>query len=284
MEIFNAKEKFKIVENNKNIPDSEKPKILNLFKMAEQVGFGKFGRSEMYTFQEGKYPRCTAVMSMDGTKAGALMEWAKREVVNYAKESLKYELNKVGALTNDTIDYIMDIALSEPDKQRDDAANVGTDEHDNVENFLNGRPYKETEQFLLFKYVWELEKPELICTEMPLIWRRDVDFGFGGRLDILAYKNGKYIIYDLKTSKSIHQSYALQTSAYREAVNLMSGYQILPETTKIIHIPDVKNLKDYQLKEYKKRGGLIECKDLDKAFEHYKILLKQYYNRNNKYF
>lgn len=284
MQMFNAKEKFQIVLKNPNIPEIEKESILDLFQAAEQVGFGKFGRSEMYTFDEGKYPRCTAVMSMDGTKAGALMEWAKREVVSYAKDTLKYELNKVGCLTNDTIDFILDQALANPDKQRDDAANVGTDEHDNVENFLNGKPYKLTEQFLLFKYVWEKERPELVCTEMPLIWRTDKDFGFGGRLDILAYKNGKYIIYDLKTSKSIHQSYALQTSAYKEAVSLMSFNKIIPETTKIIHIPDVKTLKDYQLKEYKKRGGLIECKDLDKAFEHYKILLKQYYNRNNKYF
>ncbi|MCQ2911558.1 MAG: PD-(D/E)XK nuclease family protein [Clostridia bacterium] len=284
MQMFNAEEKFEIVLKNPSIPQIEKEKILDLFKAAEQVGFGKFGRSEMYTFNEGKYPRCTAVMSMDGTKAGALMEWAKREVVSFAKENLKYALKKVDRLTDNTIDYILDQALANPDKQRDDAANVGTNEHDNVENFLNGKPYKITEQFLLFKYVWEQEKPELICTEMPLIWRRDIDFGFGGRLDILAYKNGKYIIYDLKTSKSVHQSYALQTSAYREAVNLMSGYHIFPETTKIIHIPDVKSLNTYQLKEYKKRGGLIECKNLDKAFEHYKILLKQYYNRNNKYF
>lgn len=284
MEMFNAEEKFNIIKNNSNIPELEKKKIFNLFKTAEKVGFGKFGRSEMYTFDEAKYPRCTAVMAMDGTKAGALMEWAKREVVSFARENLKYELNKVGCLTDDTIDFILDQALANPDKQRDDAANVGTDEHDNIENFLNGKPYKTTEQFLLFKYIWEIEKPELICTEMPLIWHHSDSFGFGGRLDILAYKNGSYIIYDLKTSKSVHQGYALQTSAYREAIRQMSNFNINPDKTKIIHIPNVNSLKDYQLKEYKKRGGLIECKELDKAFEHYLILLRQYYNRNNKYF
>lgn len=284
MQMFNAKEKFEIVKNNNNIPESEKSKIFSLFEVAEQVGFGKFGRTEMYTFKECKFPRCTAVMSMDGTKAGALMEWSKREVVQKMKDLLFNPPYHNKVLTDIDINIIGDLALAEPDKQRDDAGTVGTNEHDNIENFLNGKDYKQTEQFLLFKYVWELEKPELICTEMPLIWRTEKDFGFGGRLDILAYKNGSYIIYDLKTSKSVHQSYALQTSAYKEAVSLMSGYQIVPATTKIIHIPDVKTLKDYQLKEYKKRGGLIECNNLEEAFEHYKILLSQYYKRNNKYF
>lgn len=284
MEMFNAKEKFKIVESNKNIPDSEKENILDLFKVAEQVGFGKFGRTEMYTFKEGKYPRCTSVMSMDGTKAGALMEWSKREVVQKMKDLLFNAPYHNKVLTDIDINIIGDLALAEPDKQRDDAGTVGTNEHDNVENFLNGKPYKETEQFLLFKYAWELEKPELICTEMPLIWSVNKAFGFGGRLDILAYKNGKYIIYDLKTSKSVHQSYALQTSAYRAAVSQMSKGFITPEQTKIIHIPDIKSLKDYQLKEYKKRGGIIECTNLSEAFDHYQILLNQYFYRNNKYF
>lgn len=284
MQMFNAKEKFEIVLKNPNIPEIEKERILDLFQVAEQVGFGKFGRSEMYTFEEGKFPRCTAVLAMDGTKAGALMEWAKREVANSINKNLIYELHCGNPITESLIDYICQKGYEDPDKQRDEAGIVGTDEHDNVENFLNGKPYKITEQFLLFKYVWEKEKPELVCTEMPLIWRLNDSFGFGGRLDILAYKDGEYIIYDLKTSKSVHQGYALQTSSYKNAVSQMSKGFITPKQTKIIHIPDVKTLKDYQLKEYKKRGGLIECKDLDKAFQHYKILLEQYYNRNNKYF
>ena len=64
----------------------------------------------------------------------------------------------------------------------------------------------------------------------------------------------------------------------------MSNGLIRIDTAKIIHLPDLKTLKKWQLDAYNKLGSLIECKDLDKAFEHYKILLSQYAVRNNEYF
>lgn len=275
------------IKNNKKIKDSDKNKIFNLFDKASKISFGKISpRLDGYLFEEKGYPRCTSIMSMDGTKAGALMEWAKREIIDYAKEELYKKLNELGKLDNSTITSILDNALNCPDMQRDEAANKGTNVHNNIENWLNGEPFEDNESLHRFMDIWEKEKVELVCTELPIIYiDKNTNQGFGGRLDILAYKDGEFIIYDNKTSKSVHQGYALQVASYKAGVEQMSeDDKILISKAKIIHLPDLSSLKKYQKDAYEKLGSLIDCKNLDVAFEHYKILLNQYYNRNNKYF
>lgn len=277
---------YKRIKNNKKIKESDKDKIYRLFDYSKKISFGKISpRLEGYLIEKKGFPRCTSIMSMDGTKASMIAEWAKREIVDYAKEALIYELEKVGKLTPETIEFIMDNSLEYPDQQRDKAAYTGTGVHDNIEKWLNGEPCETDERLLQFIEIWTKENVELVCTELPLVYEdKETGYGFGGRMDILAYKDGDFIIYDNKTSKSVHQGYALQVSAYKAAVEQMSNDEIKVSKAKLVHLPDLATLKKWQLDAYKKLGNLVECKDLDKAFNHYKILLNQYYQRNNKYF
>ena len=277
--------KIDIVINNPNISDKAKQAVLGLFKESDKISFGKISaRAEGYIYSSIGYPRCTAVLQMDGSRAAALLEWAKREVVEDAKERLKYELKNTGYLTNSVIDSLLNLALESPDKQRNSSAVTGSGVHDNIEKDLNHQESVLDEPLKLFRQIWKKEGVELICTEMPVVYRDANGHGFGGKLDILAYKDDEFFIYDNKTSRSVHGSYCLQTSAYAKAVEQMSGGLIKISGAKIIHLPNVAELKDWQLKQHKKMGNLIECRNMEEAFKHFHLLLEQYYMRNNKYF
>lgn len=272
------------VKQNDKIREEDKKNIYHLFDVSAQISFGKIGpRQEGYILDDYKLPRCTSIMQMDGTRAAALMEWAKREICSKMQELLFDAINNNERLTEGDVVALTEKALVEPDRQRDNAGTEGTIAHDNIERWLKGEKYDVDERLLEFQYIWQKEDVQLVCTELPLVYHKD-GLGFGGRLDILAYKDGKFIIYDNKTSKSVHQGYALQVSAYKAAVEQMSNDTIKVDCAKIIHLPDMKSLKKWQIDAYNKLGNLIECKDLDRAFEHYKILLSQYAVRNNKYF
>ena len=285
MLIFNKDKKFDLAKNNPYIYTKDKPFIKQLFDTASKIDFGKVGRSEMYLYGDESFPRCTSVLQMDGTKAGALMEWAKRETVAKMKDMLSIFTDKPLSVAD--IEDIATKSLGEADRQRDEAADTGTDTHDNIEHWLNGESYREDYRLSKFIDIWNKENVELVCTELPILFKSGVAdniFGYGGRLDILAYKDGKYIIYDIKTSKSVHQGYALQVAAYRAAVEQMSNHHIEISTAKIIHLPDESKLSATQAKAYAKLGNLVEIKNLGKAFNHYMVLLDQYYMRNEKYF
>lgn len=275
------------IASDNRIADKDKEAILDLFKVSDSISFGKIGpRQEGYIWLGVGYPRATNVLQMDGMRAAALMEWAKTQVANRIELELVKKLHDNGEIGLGDIGVACKEGLADPDRQKNEAADVGTFEHDNIENWLNGvSEYTENEILRRFVEIWSKERVVLVCTEMPLIYRdQETGHGFGGKLDILAYKDGKFYIYDNKTSKSVHNSYGQQVSAYKNAVEQMSGGRIKIEKCKIIHLPDLTTLKEWQLKQYKKLGSLIECKNLDEAFVHYKILLEQYYRRNNKYF
>ena len=272
------------IRTNQFIAEKDKPLIYKLFDVSNNISFGKIdSRREGYKFAGCGYPRVTNVLQQDGSKAGALMEWSKREIVDYAKENLLRELKESGKVDEFAINYVLDCAKGYPDRQRDNAATEGTKTHDNVENWLNDKEYIPDHLLAVFMNIWNKEGVQLIATEIPLVWHNR-GIGFGGKLDILAYKNGKFIIYDNKTSRSVHDSYGLQVAgAYKNAVEQMSpGLKI--SKCKIIHLANLDNMSDWQKKQYAKLGNLIEITNHKKAWKHFKLLLELYEMRNNKYF
>ena len=277
------------LQANELVAAEDKEAVYKFLDVAQQVEFGKISsRQEGYLFKELKLPRCTSVLQMDGGKAGALMEWAKRQVSNRIEKLLLEELKKGGKLNENLIANICLEGLVDPDKQRDEAAEVGTGVHDIIENWLtgyfDGKLDNAPEPLLRFISAWNATGYTVIGTEIPIIWYDEAGKGFGGRLDILAYKDRRFYIGDNKTSRSVHESYGLQISAYKKAVEQMSKGAIKIDGGYIFHIPTLETLNDRQKKEYDKRGSLIQLKDLDNAFEHYRLLLELYYRRNSKYF
>lgn len=258
-----------------------------LFEVSEKISFGKIApRRDGYIMGELKLPRCTSVLEMDGRKAGALMEWAKREVISDAKSRI------VKAILGSTLSVeraceLLDEALKSPDKQKDKAGEAGTEEHDKIEKWLNNEPTMPSERLERFKDIWDSTGLKLIATELPVVYYDDVDqIGYGGRIDILAYDpvNNEIVLCDNKTSKSVHEGYAFQCAAYCKAIYYMTQGRIDIKKVKIFHLPDFDVLNDRQKEAYKKLGPVVDIKNLDKAFEIYNMLLKLYYMKNAKFF
>ena len=270
---------------NELVAEEDKDAVRKFLDVARSISFGKIApRLEGYIMAGHGYPRCTSVLQMDGAKAGALMEWAKRQVAGRIEKTLLERIKSGGALAQAEIEQICLEGLEDPDKQKNDAADVGTGVHDNNENWLTGYAYEDTQALRQFSAIWQSLGYTLIGTEIPIVWRGNDGSGFGGRLDILAYRDRKFYILDEKTSRSIHDSYGCQVSAYKAAVEQMSNGAIKIAGCKIIHLPNLETLNERQKKEYDKRGSVVELKDLNDAFEHYRLLLGLYNKRNNKYF
>ena len=97
---------------NLDIPKSAKDAFMSLYNVARTVKFGKISpRQEGYILGSYKMPRCTSVLQMDGSKAGALAEWGKRQVAARAKELLLAHIGKSNVLTSDDIYRVCRIAL-----------------------------------------------------------------------------------------------------------------------------------------------------------------------------
>lgn len=267
------------------LPNEAKEQFKILYAKANQIQFGKINsRQEGYILGSLKQPRCTSILQMDGSKAGALMEWAKRQVAGRAEDLLIQHLMRGAPLSYTDVSKICAEALREPDKQKDEAADIGTTRHDNFENWLMGYPCEENESLERFKKHWEAFGGICVATEVPVIYVTSDNMGFGGKLDILAWRDGEWFINDNKTSRSIHDSYGCQVSAYGRAVEQMTDNAIKVSGGYIFHIPDINSLNDRQKKEYDKRGGLVQLTNLEEAFEHYLLLLGLYSKRNNRYF
>lgn len=279
------------LRKNELVADSDKQAFYRFYDIANQVEFGKIApRQEGYIFKNIKGARCTSVLQMDGSKAAALMEWAKRQVADRIYKELEDRIiHDSKFLSTDEVYNICQLGLMDPDRQKDEAADAGTTEHDNVENWLTGGEYAETEGLKAFKEAWARSGLVCVATEIPLIYRDfESGYAFGGRADILAYDpiEKRFVLGDNKTSRSVHESYACQLSGYSRAIRQMSKGDISPDTGFIFHIPRLESLNERQKKEYDKRGSLIkieECK-MDEAFGHFRLLLGLYYMRNNKYF
>lgn len=261
----------------------DKDKIKILLDKSKNIYFGKKGRTEGYIYENNLYPRCTSILNYDGSKATALMDWSKKEVVRKVHNMLNKYLSEGYELNTQGIDYVCSQAINEPNRQKDEAADLGTEFHDNCELMMLGKEYKKLSRVEEFAKFWKDSNYQIVATEIPLIWHyNDDNKGFGGKCDILAIKDNKLILADLKSSKAIHASYALQLSAYGAAIKQMSDLDI--DEYHIFHYPDIDNISATQKKDFNKRGHDILLKNTDKAFDRFKCLLEFYSSRNEKYF
>lgn len=265
-------------------------KINRLIEFSKSVKLKKDGRLEGYTNSDIVYPRVTSVLQYDGSKAIALMDWAKRETVKMACRILT---DNIGTnISEDLIREIEEASLNEADNQKDTAASEGTIFHNEAEKYLSSYG-----KILLFnsidkrvqKFVdiWENKfKPdeEIVCYEQKILYTsEDKTMGYGGTLDFLTYnhKRNIFCLNDFKTSKSIHSSYAHQLAAYAKPLKEIADIEI--GESRIFHFPNLDILSDWQLKDHNKLGNVIYLDNMKKAEEQFMLLLRLWYNRNEKY-
>ena len=109
------------------------------------------------------------------------------------------------------------------------AAGEGTQVHNAVDDFLNGKEITWIDEFgnakynldvwrmiLRFADFWNTHKPELIATEYHLF---SDEHKYAGTADLVVRMFDNIWLLDLKTSNSLHTSYDLQLAAYATAWN-----------------------------------------------------------------
>lgn len=127
-------------------------------------------------------------------------------------------------------------AGKDPDKVKDEAADIGTVCHEMIEHYIYGQdeytPPENTDQDTVITaakglkdYIaWsEAEGVEYLESEIRLV---SEEYQYGGTADAIIKYHGKTYLIDFKTSKSLYDTYPVQLAAYRNAIHETTGYKI----------------------------------------------------------
>ena len=149
------------------------------------------------------------------------------------------------------------------------AGNIGTNLHDLAELAILKKDYQLPEDptvlhcFNQFLEWWDNLTCEVIWTEKKFISEKLM---FGGCPDLLVKKDGKYILVDLKTSKSLYSDFVIQLGSYKFLVEENMDIEI--DRAVIVRFP--KDDDDTEIRKFTKEElavGLKQFKLLRKAFD-----------------
>ena len=169
--------------------------------------------------------------------------------------------NNLGWNKNALVGWARKEALkgNDPDKVRDEAAEIGTLAHYlSIDCWLNGvepetadytknQIEKATPCLEQFKAWWTGQEFELYKSE----WQLVSTHGFGGTVDIVARKGKEYHLIDVKTSSGVYPEMKIQLAAYRELLEEAFFFDT-----------DYKELIGFHIIQLPKTGG---------SFTHYQI-------------
>lgn len=209
-----------------------------------------YPNSHQYKINGERVQSVTTVLGVVD-KSRALMIWQSKLV----KEEL---LNRLGQkIDEETANFVSNIA----NQKRDDAANVGTLIHAWVEKYINYKikggempdlelPHDELSEkiyqgAMAFVSFLEENKIELVSSEQFIYSRK---YNYVGICDILAKKDGKYSIIDIKTGNNFYKEMEVQVSAYQQAIQEEFGYEF--GDNYIVKLD--KNEGTFEVKEVKK--------------------------------
>jgi hypothetical protein len=167
-----------------------------------------------YTYNGTKLPGVTTVLGKALPKP-ALVGWAARSVAEFVADN-PLEVEALRAAPRDT----MVAELKEtPYRERDKAANRGTEVHSYAEKLVKGEEVEVppelsgyVDAYIRFLDEW---KPRPVLVEATVA---NLQWGYAGQLDLVAdLPNGERALLDLKTSKGVYPDMAPQIGAYRHA-------------------------------------------------------------------
>lgn len=153
----------------------------------------------------------------------ALLPWVKREALALVEASLLRRMAGADTKIELNFEWIRDLmkeAWARPDKLKDDAADLGTRAHALIDDIIHERELpKEISPDILpaieaFRLWWKNSGIELVMGDTKVA---SLLHQYGGSLDALGRREGKFIILDWKTSNGIYSEYALQVAAYAQA-------------------------------------------------------------------
>jgi len=196
-------------------------KIITLYGGEVKIHF--YEESHMYYLEEnGKKTRLSGVTTFCKMVSDAepLIKWSVETTVEFLQ-------NNKDLLMQDP-DRILQLAKDESANQKNIAAEAGKTIHAWVENYINGGAVTMPDDPQVFRAVnsflqWaEDEKIKFIASEKIVYSKKH---RFVGTLDILATKNKKNYLLDIKTGNGVYPDHYLQTSAYASAHTEESGME-----------------------------------------------------------
>lgn len=234
------------------------------------------GNAHRYdVFWEGgsaRYPGVTGSLSI--INKPALVPWAKKEALSSVETALVKRLEgcdtAIIELNKDWIREILGEARKRPDTLKDQAADLGSRAHAFIDRIIRNEepadvPPEIAAPVQAFHEWWKGSGIELVMGDTPVASR---EYGYGGSLDALGRKDGKFIVLDWKTSNAIYPEYALQVAAYAQA--LRETYEIECNEAIIVRFGkkrpvdfEKKELADLNLSFY----AFLAAKTLKEAME-----------------
>lgn len=167
-----------------------------------------------YTWRGEKFPSVTKVLG-DTLPKPALIPWAARSVAEFVADNPI----EVEALRSTPRETMVNELKETPYRERDAAANRGTEVHALAEKLVKGEEVEVPPElsgyvnaYVKFLDEWQ-PRPVLVeATVANLRW------GYAGQLDLVAdLPNGERAVMDLKTSKGVYPETSVQCAAYRHA-------------------------------------------------------------------
>lgn len=193
-----------------------------------QVELCVIGKSHFYDVYEGANEKPShhfagVTGSLSVINKPALVGWAKKESLAVVERTLLKRLNgcpsQVVELDERWIADMLDEAKERPDKLKDDAADLGTEAHKFFDLIIHGKepnvvPEPIQAAVEAFRKWWRNSGIELVLGDTKVA---SLIHGYGGSLDALGRREGKFIILDWKTANGIYPEYGLQVAAYGQA-------------------------------------------------------------------
>jgi hypothetical protein len=114
------------------------------------------------------------------------------------------------------------------------AQEKGTQVHEYIQAVNNGREYELDQEYSSYGkayYDWFQEHDvEPVIEEKKLV---NFQHGYAGRLDFYGKLDGRFVLLDFKTSKSVRWTYGLQLAAYRKCLEDM-GHKV--DAMYVVHV------------------------------------------------
>lgn len=161
-------------------------------------------------------------------KAGSGKPWTEPLAELLTRD---FKLSKKSAkLDCATLASIIEAAAKAPDQAKEAAADKGTRAHGWIEQFIKGEAFhldnveEDIRPAVKAFFDWfQGSGFQLVMGDTRVASLKDK---FGGSLDALGWKDGRYILLDWKTSNGIYDEYALQVAAYAQAFEETFGVRI----------------------------------------------------------
>ena len=170
----------------------------------------------------------------------ALIQWGINLALSYVSENIKagekYDEIK--------LKEVLQAAKTAHRKKKEQAADFGTMVHEWIESYIKGKNPKPLVNELLQQacntfVTWADQNNVKFTSSEKIIYSKK--HNYAGTCDFTCEINGKKYVGDIKTSTGIYDEYALQTSAYRLALEEETGEKY--DGMIIVRVPKIEDDK-----------------------------------------